>query len=166
MEKSCVSQSTSSIVDERSGSAQEAIKRIEAASDAAGYRIRTGHSAGYQGMIDGQMFAQLPREHNAAFSNDVFEVSNNHGRLFGPYRLGTSYLFIGAFSREEVRVAQTPHHSFASFNQARDDYARNLSRKTEFKLSAFVDLGNAILGDPRVGTGDHDGIATLLRAGN
>lgn len=152
------------VVDERSTSADEAVDRIVAASTAAGYRIRTGHSTGYKGMIGGEILTQLPKQHDAAFSNEVFEISNNHGRLFGPYRFGSAYLFTGAFSREEVRVAQTPHHSFASFNQARDDYALNLGRKSEFKLSAFVSLDNAILGNPDVGTGDHDGIATLLRA--
>lgn len=128
------------VIDEQSASAQQAIERIEAASAAASYRIWTGHSSGYKAMVAGQMFTQLPRDANSAFSNEVFELSNNHGRLFGPYRFGTAYLFVGAFGREEVRVAQVPHHSYASFNQARDDFARNLNIKTNYRLSAFVGL--------------------------
>jgi hypothetical protein len=29
----------------------------------------------------------------------------------------------------------------------------------------FVDLNNALIGDPKLTTGDHDGIAVVLRAG-
>lgn len=150
------------ILDSVSGSAGEAMKRIEAASAAAGYPVRFGHSTGYRALIGGKPFAQLPKGRDSAFSNDVFELTNNHGRLFGPHQFGTGYLFTGAFSREQVRL-EAPQHGFASFNQARDDYARQLTLRSEFKLSGFVNLGNAIVGDPKIGTGDHDGVAVLLR---
>lgn len=152
------------VVDEISASAQESTNRLEAASSAAGFPIRSGHSSGYRALIGGRVFPQLPKDRDRAFSNEIAELTNDHGRLFGPYSFGDAYLFIGAFSREEVRVAQVPHHSFASFNQGRDDFARNLDRKTEFKISDFVRLDNAIIGDRQTTTGDHDGIAVLLRA--
>lgn len=152
------------IVDEVSTTADESVSRLQAASIAAGFPSRSGHSSGYQALIGGKLFSQFPRDHDRAFSNEVAEVSNDHGRLFGPYRFGAVYVFIGAFSREEVRIAQVPHHSFASFNQGRDAFARNLNRKSEFKLSEFVGLDNAIVGDPARTTADHDGIAILLRA--
>lgn len=152
------------IVDEISGSAQDSTTRLEAASAAAGFPARSGHSSGYRALIGGTPFPQLPADRDRAFSNEIAELTNDHGRLFGPYRFGAAFLFIGAFSREEVRVAKVPHHSFASFNQGRDDYARSLDRKTEFKISDFVSLDNAIVGDRATTTGDHDGIAVLLRA--
>lgn len=45
-----------------------------------------------------------------------------------------------------------------------DDFSQNLDRKTGFKVSRFVDLKNALVTDPDVGTGDHDGLAVLVRA--
>jgi hypothetical protein len=59
-----------------------------------------------------------------------------------------------------------PEHRYASFNQARDDFARDLDRQTLFKSAGLVVLENAIVGDPNVTTGDHDGRAVFLRAGS
>jgi hypothetical protein len=47
---------------------------------------------------------------------------------------------------------------YASFNQARDDFARDLDRQTFFKSAGFVVLENAIVGDPNVTTGDHGSV--------
>lgn len=150
------------ILDSLSKNPEEAVKRIESASAAAGYPIRKGHSTGYRALIAGKLFPQLPKGLDTAFSNNIYEMNNNHGRLFGPYQLGANYLFTGAFSREVVRL-KMPHHGFGSFNQARDDFARQLTLKSEFKLSGFVNLDNAIVGNSRIGTGDHDGVAALLQ---
>jgi hypothetical protein len=49
-----------------------------------------------------------------------------------------------------------PGHRYASFNQARNDFARDLDRQTLFKSAGFVVLENAIVVDPNVTTGDHD----------
>ena len=57
-----------------------------AAAARAGYPIRFGHSTGYQGFIGEGLYAQLPQGRDDAFSNDIFEVSNNHGRIFGPHQ--------------------------------------------------------------------------------
>lgn len=152
------------IVDEKARSPAEAVARVTAASAGAGYPVRTGHSAGYRAVIGGTIFPQIPSGRDLAFSNRVYVMNNSHGRLFGPFAFGGGYLFTGAFSRELVRVTGQPHHAYGSFNQARDDYGRNLDRKAEFKLAGFVNLDNAIVGNPNVGTGDHDGVAVLLRA--
>jgi len=151
------------IIDSISADPEQAKRRLQAASRAAGYPIRFGHSTGYRALIGGEMFPQLPQGRDDAFSNEIFEVNNNHGRLFGPYRSDLGHLFIGAFSREEIRIFETPRHGYASFNEARDDYSQRLDFETEFKLSGFVNLDNAIVDDPHVGTGDHDGVAVLLR---
>jgi hypothetical protein len=153
------------IVDEGASSADDAKARLLAAAARAGYPIRFGHSTGYQGFIGGQLYAQLPQGRDDAFSNDIFEVSNNHGRIFGPHQLGQGYLFAGAFSREEIDPLRDPPHSYGSFNRARDDFTQRLDLSTDFKVSRFVDLGNALIGDSKLTTGDHDGIAVVVRTG-
>lgn len=152
------------IVDEGAASAEEAKARLIAAAAKAGYAVRFGHSTGYKGFIGGQLYGQLPSGRDDAFSNDPFEVSNNHGRIFGPHAFDGAYLFTGAFSREEVDPFRDPPHRYGSFNRARDDFTQNLDRDTAYKVSGFVALGNALIGDPRTTTGDHDGIAVVVRA--
>jgi hypothetical protein len=153
------------IIDEAASSAEDAKARLLAAAARAGYPVRFGHSTGYQGFIGGQLHAQLPQGRDDAFSNDVFEVSNNHGRIFGPHVMGQTYLFTGAFSREEVDPFRDPPHQYGSFNRARDDFTQRLDRSTAYKVSGFVSLDNAIIGDPKLTTGDHDGMAVVVRAG-
>ncbi|MEZ0171917.1 hypothetical protein [Microvirga sp. TS319] len=153
------------VIDEAAISREDATARLLAAAAEAGYPVRLGHSAGYQAVIDEKPYAQLPKGWDDAFSNDVFEFSNNHGRIFGPYELGQSYLFTGAFSRERVDPLRWPGHRFASFNEARDDFARRLDLGTAYKAAGSVPLDNDLKDDPTVTTGDHDGKAALLRAG-
>lgn len=152
------------IIDEAAVSREDAIARLLAAAAQAGYPIRLGHSAGYQAMISGQLYAQLPKGWDDAFSNEVFELSNNHGRIFGPHRLEQSYLFTGAFSRERVDPFRWPGHRYASFNQARNDFAQRLDRNTVYKTAGIVQLDNDLPDDPKLTTGDHDGRAIVLRA--
>ncbi len=153
------------IIDEAASSAEDAKTRLLAAAARAGYPVRFGHSTGYQGFIGGQLHAQLPQGRDDAFSNEVFEVSNNHGRIFGPHVIGKTYLFTGAFSREEVDPFRDPPHQYGSFNRARDDFTQRLDRQTDFKVSGFVNLGNALIDDPKFTTGDHDGMAVVMRTG-
>jgi hypothetical protein len=143
-------------------SAGDALELLLTACAAAGYPARFGHSTGYRGYIGGTLYDQMPRGRDDAFSDHLFERTNNHGRIFGPRQFGGSHVFIGAFSREEVDLLRWPGHRFASFNQARDDFARNLNRSTRFKAAGFVVLDNAITGNPQVTTADHDGRAVLL----
>jgi hypothetical protein len=152
------------IIDEGAASAQDAKARLLSAAAHAGYPIRFGHSAGYQGFIGGELHGQLPQGRDDAFSNDIFEVSNNHGRIFGPYLFGQAYLFTAAFSREEVDLIRDPPHQYGSFNRARDDFTQRLDRSTPYKVSGFVNLGNALIDDPKLTTGDHDGMAVVVRA--
>ncbi len=152
------------IVDEAAASVEEAKLRLLAAAAQAGYPVRFGHSTGYQGYIGGRLYAQLPQGRDDAFSNDVFELSNNHGRIFGPHRMGQAFIFTGAFSREEVSPFRSPEHRYGSFNRARDDFTQRLDRSTHYKVAGFVNLGNALVADPELTTGDHDGMAVLVRA--
>jgi hypothetical protein len=153
------------IVDSHAKSADDAKERIVAASARAGYPIRIGHSSGYQALIAGESHHQIPIGWDDAFSNHFFGVTNNHGRIFGPFQHGQSFVLIGAFSREEVSLLHWPEHRYASFNKARDEYAVNLDSQTEFKLTGHLDMHNAIVDDPNVTTGDHDGKAVVLCSG-
>jgi hypothetical protein len=152
------------IVDDAAVSPGDAVERLRAAAAQAGYPVRLGHSAGYQAVIGKELHAQLPQGWDDAFSNEVFELSNNHGRIFGPYRTGQAYLFTGAFSRERVDPFRWPGHRYASFNEARDDFVQRLDLNTAYKASGHVGLGNALTDDPRLTTGDHDGRAAVVRA--
>ena len=86
------------IVDPHAASVDHAKERIVEASARAGYRIRIGHSSGYRALIAGEPHHQLPTGWDCAFSNHLFEVTNNHGRIFGPFQHVQSFVLIGAFS--------------------------------------------------------------------
>lgn len=152
------------LIDTGANSVAEARARVIAAVTTAGYPVRFGHSAGYRALIGDALHAQLPAGRDDAFSNDWFELSNDHGRLFGPYAMGHAYVTTGAFSRERVRPLRWPGHGYASFNAARDGFATDLARSTAFRREGYVPLANALIDDPGVSTGDHDGRAVLLRA--
>lgn len=152
------------LLDQVAGSAEEAEQRLLAASKEAGYESREGHSAGYQGIIAGIAYAQLPVGKHRAFSNEPFELTNNHGRIFGPNRVEGGWLFIGAFSRERVESRPKINHWYVSFDQARDDFARRLHVRTEYKFTGLVPMHNALSGAEGITTGDHDGFAVMLVA--
>ena len=152
------------LIDAGAANAEDARKRLIAALVAAGYPARFGHSTGYRGLIGGVLYGQLPHGRDEAFSNRIFEESNNHGRIFGPHPFGAGFVFIAAFSRERVNLFARPAHRYASFNRARDDLARHLAAGSLFRPAGSVPLGNAMADNPDVTTGDHDGNAALLRA--
>jgi hypothetical protein len=154
------------LIDEGAADAEDAKRRLLAAVILAGYPVRFGHSAGYRGLIGGNLYRQLPLGRDDAFSNRIFEESNNHGRIFGPHAAARGFMFIGAFSRESVDVFRMPAHRYASFNTARDDFARDLVARAGYQTAGTVPLGNAVPDNPKVTTGDHDGNAVVLRIGN
>jgi uncharacterized protein with NAD-binding domain and iron-sulfur cluster len=86
------------------------------------------------------------------------------GDFLREHRFGDAFVFVGAFSRESVDLLRWPGHRYASFNQARDDFARDLDARSVFKQAGKVALGNA-MNDAEVTTGDHDGMAVVVRAG-
>jgi hypothetical protein len=150
------------VVDTVAQSPEEARKHLIQNFALAGYPIREGHSAGYRAYVDGVVHGQIPEGREQAFSDEPAEMRNNHGRMFGlhPYRGG--WLFVGAFSRESVDPLDKVRHRYVSFNQARDDLSQRLDSKTDYKIKGFPSLDNALVDDPIVTTGDHDGIAVLL----
>jgi hypothetical protein len=154
------------LVDAVSSSPADAQQSLLAAAASAGYPVRFGHSTGYRGLIGNALYGQLPHGRDDAFSNRIFEETNNHGRIFGPHEFKGAYVFIGAFSRESVNFLHDPVHRYASFNEARDDFARALAARTSFQLTGTVALDNAIPDNPKFTTGDHDGQAVVLWMGS
>jgi len=150
------------ILDTVAQSADEARERLQHQCAVAGYAIRGGHSTGYQGYIGGAFYEQLPEGKHTAFANQPFELGNDHGRLFGPLQFRNAWLFLGAFSRESLDPLDRVKHRYVSFNRARDHFAQHLDTRTNFKISAFVNLDNALINDAACTTGDHDGVAVLL----
>lgn len=150
------------LVDHGATSLEDAKARLVAAAAAAGYPSRYGHSSGYRGFIGGDMYDQLPQDGHA-FSNRPFEFDNNHGRIFGPAPYEDGYLFIAAFSREQIELFREPPHQYESFDRARDDFTQKLGSASGYRIVGFVDMDNAIINDPQITTGDHDGRAVLMR---
>ena len=152
------------IEDRVSAAPEEARSRLMAACAAAGFPARVGHSSGYKGWMDGRLYEQLPEKKDHAFSDEPFELGNNHGRVFGPLAKGGAHYFIASFSREKVAPVSKIKHRYSSFNQARDRFSAGLDRGGAYRIAAFESLGNAIIGDPALTTGDHDGVAARLVA--
>ena len=129
------------LVDEGATSADHAKQRLVAASAAARFPVVFGHSTGYRGFIDGELYGQLPQGRDDAFSIRIFEESNNHGRVFGPHRFDGGYLFIAAFSRERVILLERPgtamHRSMRRVRRSRSASIRTpTSRHRASRCSA------------------------------
>lgn len=152
------------ILDPIAKSAEDAQSRLVAASAAAGFQVRSGHSSGYGGIIDGRVYPEMPAGPGDAFSDEPFVLSNNHGRIFGPHPLPEGWMFIGAFSREAIEPTEKVKHGYASMNRSRDAYAHGMTSAAGYSIAAFADLANALLDPAGCSTGDHDGVAVLLRA--
>lgn len=150
------------IIDNASATAEEAINRLMNACIRAGYPSRIGHSGGYMASIGGELHGQLPSQANHAFSNAFFGFNNNHGRIFGPCRLGDEIYFTGAFSREVIDLFADVKHRYSSFIAARDDFGERLSRFGGYRSAGMVDMNNALPSDSDLTTGDHDGLALVL----
>lgn len=152
------------IIDPIARSAEEAKPRFGGAAAKAGFRSRKGHSSGYWGWIGTGLQAQYPEEKSHALADEPYEFNNDHGRFFGPYGHEGRFFFIGSLSRERVAPLSEPEHLYVSFNSARDRFARALDEKTDYRLTTFVDLENAIIGSTELTTGDHDHMAAVLTA--
>jgi hypothetical protein len=150
------------IIDPHSASPDEARANFLKAATESGFPSRSGHSGGYWAWIGQQLQPQFPETPAHAFSDAPFELDNNHGRLFGPYRHAGRYIFVGAVSREKVAPLSTPKHQYVSFNRGRDKFADALDAHSGFCRTGFVDLGNALVDHPDLTTGDHDGMAAVL----
>lgn len=150
------------LIDRRAAGPEEAKAALAEAMAAAGFPSRFGHSGGYFAFVDGGLRGQFPAEPNHAFSDQPFELPNDHGRVFGPVPIEGGQLFVAAFSREGIAPLAKVKHDYISFNRARDTVADRLDARSGYKRRGFVDLGNALTEDPGHSTGDHDGLAVRL----
>jgi hypothetical protein len=151
------------VVDPFARSAEEASRKILSASEAGGFGVSLGQSCGYQGLIGGRAFSQLPVQKDTAFSDGLPFSTNDHGRLLGPARSDQGWVFSGGFSRESFHFFSALHHQFVSFNQAREAYGRKLVATGLYRVAGYVTLGN-LADDATSTTGDHDGRALVLEA--
>lgn len=152
------------LLDRAARTPGEASARLLSAMKAAGYGPRGGHSTGYFGEVGGQLYPMLPSGAGEAFSDGPFWLPNNHGRIFGPVPVPGGYAWTGAFSREGVRLLPQPGHPYRSFQVARENLADRLNAGGPFKLAGYVEMGSR-LDTVEETTGDHDGQAVLLVAG-
>jgi len=132
----------------------------------AGYSVKPHHSSGYIGYIGGSFYPQLPRVKYHAFSNEIAEIDNNHGRIFGPCYYDGKYFYTAAFSREVIAPLSKLEHHFSSFDRARDELSQSLDKNSAYKIVGFINLNNAIIGDKENTTADHDGVAVVLSLAN
>jgi hypothetical protein len=151
------------LIDEVSTSLEEAVAYMLNSCDKIGYPSRRGHSSDYQGEVDRKVYQQYPRELNHAFSDALYILPNNHGRIFGPHFHNGKYYFTGAFSREGIDVFAEVQHVYVSFEVAKQDFATRLHEGKFYKIAGKVDMQSRIENDDVLLTsGDHDGTAVLL----
>jgi hypothetical protein len=103
----------------------QALLQVKAHLGAKGFNQSLMHSYNYYGYINGTY------KYNATgntYSDDIFTHDNNHGRIFGPVKVGEYWITLGAFSRETGT-----EHKFVNFYQARDKAA---GTSTYFPTSA------------------------------
>jgi hypothetical protein len=152
------------IVDRYASSAADASTRLMAACGKSAFPQREGHSSGYWARMGSARYPQFPPGTEESFSDALFVFANDHGRIFGPMSWGGAFVFAGAFSRESVDPITKVKHVFVSFDRARDAFASRMSERGGYEVAGYLDLGNAIVEDPALTTGDHDGVAVLLSA--
>ncbi len=153
------------IVDPSSTSPTEATARLNAAMFWAGFPAQPIHSTGFQGEIDEVVYRQQPTGLLQGFSDNLFILPNDHGRIFGPDPVQTSsgYVWSGAFSTETLSIYNfLPAHSYVSSNMARTALAVRLIFSGQATYVGMVPLNNAV-DTPTTTTGDHDGYAVVLR---
>jgi hypothetical protein len=151
------------IIDSYSETNDMAIKKIMKECKKNGYGEEYGHSSGYSGIINDTIYKQIPNEKHMAFSNRDFFFKNNHGRIMGPALINGQYIFVAAFSTERLSIIKGFHHSFVSFNNARDDFCVRMNKGTIYKIKELINIGN-IEDTDMTTTADHDGKVIVLQA--
>ena len=149
------------IIDRHSETPDLAVEKLMQDCHTIGYEEEYGHSSGYLGRINGSIYHQIPDDRHMAFANKDFFRTNNHGRIIGPAFYNNSYIFIAGFSTERPSLIKGFHHSFVSFNRARDDFAVKMDESPHYRVAGYVEMKNAlILKD--LTTADHDGRALVI----
>jgi len=153
------------IVDPTSTSKAEATQRLNAAMFWSGFPAQPVHSTGFQGTIDDVTYGQQPTGLLSGYSDNLFILPNDHGRIFGPDPVETSsgYVWSGAFSTEQLGIYNLlPTHTYVSSDMARAALAMRLILSGQATFVAMVPLDNAV-NTATTTTGDHDGYAVVLQ---
>lgn len=118
-------------------------------------------STRFRGIIGGTAYGQQPTGADQAYRDAFFLCTNNHGRAFGPFPNpdGPGYVWIGAWSRENLDIASFSH-GYESFNEARDAVRTAMIAKGATDLG-YIDMGNVYNTDI-YSTGDSDGWAAVI----
>ena len=151
------------LVDEVAATPDAAVQYLLESCEAIGYLSRPGHSSDYRGQIGNVIYSQLPRQQNHAFSNAMYILPNNHGRIFGPHFFAGYYYFSGALSREAINLFAEVRHVYASFEMAKQDFAARMQASGRYFVVGAIAMENVFLPSESMTTGDHDGTAVLLR---
>jgi hypothetical protein len=150
------------IVDPNSKSAAESAAKINTDMFLAGFPAQPIHSSGFLGLIGSTTYGQqaLPL---TAYSDNLFILQNDHGRLFGPApATGGGYVWTGAFSTETPTIYNgLPTHAYVSSNAARDALVLRLLATGQVQSIDYIPLDNAVDTDTTT-TGDHDGYAVVI----
>lgn len=144
------------VVDQSATNTIEAETRLVNSFETSGFRLRYGHTSGYLGIMNNELYPQAPAIKDHAFSDYMWVFSNNHTRLFGPFINGDTYIWIGSSSRE-----RGISHDYISFGQSRDAIAEGLSKYSNAEILGSYMLNNK-LDNANVSTGDHDGYAKII----
>ena len=151
------------LVDEVAATPDAAVQYLLESCEAIGYLSRPGHSSDYRGQIGNVIYSQLPRQQNHAFSNAMYILPHNHGRIFGPHFFAGYYYFSGALSREAINLFAEVRHVYASFEMAKQDFAARMQASGRYFVVGAIAMENVFLPSESMTTGDHDGTAVLLR---
>lgn len=151
------------LVDEVAATPDAAVQYLLESCEAIGYLSRPGHSSDYRGQIGNVIYSQLPRQQNHAFSNAMYILPNNHGRIFGPHFFAGYYYFSGALSREAINLFAEVRHVYASFEMAKQDFVARMQASGRYFVVGAIAMENVFLPSESMTTGDHDGTAVLLR---
>lgn len=159
------------LIDRFARTPEQATARMNAALAAAGFTARTGFAGGpggYHALLNGELRAQHPATPGQAYSDGPATAYTHHGVTFGPYRVGGSFVFTGAFNGADHRPAgdsATGTQVFNNFMVARESLAAALDRSSVFRKKGYFDL-QAIIDTPTETTADSDGCAVVLVARN
>jgi hypothetical protein len=156
------------IVDPTSKTPAEASAKLNKAMFLSGFPPQPIHTGGFMGLIGTKNYGQKPIIPLTAYSDNLFILDNDHGRIFGPAPLpGTNggYVWSGAFSSETLGVSENgiPGHTYVSSNAARDALVLRMLASGQVKSVEYVPMNNAIdPSDPDYSSGDHDGYAVVI----
>jgi hypothetical protein len=144
------------LADKGASDIKNAESRLISAFETAGYDVRYGHTSGYLGIMNNELYPQKPEIKEHTFSDYMWAFSNNHTRIFGPYINGNYYIWIGSSSRE-MGIS----HDYISFEKSRDAMVIALNKYSNAEFLGSFLLNNK-LDNVSVSTGDHDGFAKIV----